>query len=70
LLETKLSDIQSNLVNRLWNEQRINGKSTMSEEQSEGMLVMWNDNRFQVSLVEYGAIDNSVWYLFGGRFCL
>lgn len=54
----------------LWNEQRINGKSTMSEEQSEGMLVMWNDNRFQVSLVESGAIDNSVWYLFGGRFCL
>jgi hypothetical protein len=42
----------------------------MSEEQSEGMLVMWNDNRFQVSLVESSAIDNSVWYLFGGRFCL
>jgi hypothetical protein len=62
ITKTKLSRITNSFVYRLWNNLNVKWHGINLEDRSGGLLVMWNNDSFEVSNIEF----NSQWIaLFG-----
>ena len=62
ITKTKLSRITNSFVYRLWNNPNVKWHGINLEGRSGGLLVMWNNDSFEVSNIEF----NSQWIaLFG-----